>query len=370
MQKAKTAYSSNEEAKANRFTIKCILITLLFSGVVLLLDLVNIFIVDLELVAIAFSGTCACFVIIFGIVRIVGDDKWWIKYMLIFATVVITTIMGVMLTYHVVLISILPILYACQYSDRKVAVFSYILSVISIFIIVMAGYYLGVCDANMVCLTNGVMGKYVDEASGLVDFGVLNPNPWITLPLFYVLPRCMILLVIWPVIQQISQCMHEQAVREQEFRHLSETDEMTQLYNRNKYLDMVANYYPSVERIGVIFWDVNGLKETNDNKGHEKGDLLISGIAQTIHQSVRVKDYVYRIGGDEFVAVLENVDLETVSDIVDRWKGCLEFANKKSRITLSASVGYAAGAGSEIEQVVKRADAMMYEEKQKNKYHR
>ena len=290
--------------------------------------------------------------------------------MLIFATVVITTIMGVMLTYHVVLISILPLLYACQYSDRKVAVFSYILSVISIFIIVMAGYYLGVCDANMVCLTNGVMGKYVDEASGLVDFGVLNPNPWITLPLFYVLPRCMILLVIWPVIQHISQCMHEQAVREQEFRHLSETDEMTQLYNRNKYLDMVENYYPSVERIGVIFWDVNGLKETNDNKGHEKGDLLISGIAQTIHQSVRVKDYVYRIGGDEFVAVLENVDLETVSDIVDRWKGCLEFANKKSRITLSASVGYAAGAGSEIEQVVKRADAMMYEEKQKNKYHR
>ena len=158
MQKAKTAYSSNEEAKANRFTIKCILITLLVSGVVLLLDLANIFIVDLELVAIAFSGTCACFVIIFGIVRIVGDDKWWIKYMLIFATVVITTIMGVMLTYHVVLISILPILYACQYSDRKVAVFSYILSVISIFIIVMAGYYLGVCDANMVCLTNGVMG--------------------------------------------------------------------------------------------------------------------------------------------------------------------------------------------------------------------
>ena len=234
----------------------------------------------------------------------------------------------------------------------------------------MAGYYLGVCDANMVCLTNGVMGKYANEASGLVDFGVLNPSPWITLPLFYVLPRCMILLVIWPVIQQISQCMHEQAVREQEFRHLSETDEMTQLYNRNKYLDMVANHYPSVERIGVIFWDVNGLKETNDNKGHEKGDLLISGIAQTIHQSVRVKDYVYRIGGDEFVAVLENVDLETVSDIVDRWKGCLEFANKKSRITLSASVGYAAGAGSEIEQVVKRADAMMYEEKQKNKYHR
>lgn len=369
MQIKKKKSSPIEEANANHFIIRCILITIFLQGIVTILDLLNIFIVDHYLMTGSFVIICVIVAVMLFIVKLAGEDRWWIKYLLIFGVVLVTTVIGVALTYHMILISVLPLLYSCQYSDRRVSVYAYVLTVISLFFIVMGGYYYGLCDANMVLLTVGSISKYVDPVTGAANFGGVNPDPWFTLPLYYVLPRALILLAVMPIVQHISEQIQKQATREASLRRLSEIDEMTQLYNRNKYLDMLEHHYPSVDKVGVIFWDVNGLKATNDNKGHEKGDLLIDGVAKTIRQAVRFEDNVFRIGGDEFVAILENVDENNVKQVVERWKDGLKLANRQSRITLSASVGYAVGAGSEIEQVVKRADAMMYKEKQQYKTH-
>lgn len=357
----------NAEDVANRFTLKCIGITVILNALTCVMDWLDIFIVDRYLMGIGLLIISIILVVMFVITRLCGLNRWWIKYMLILGSVLITAVVGTTLTYHVVLISALPLLYSSQYTDRRVMIFAYVLTVASLFVIVMGGYYFGLCDANMVYLTASSMSKYTDPLTGAIFIGEVNPNPWVTLPLYFVLPRSLILFAFLPVVRHISDNILQQSIREANLRRHSEIDEMTQLYNRNKYLHMIDEYYPAVEQVGVIFWDVNGLKETNDNRGHEYGDRLIAGIAETIRDSVRSEDYAFRIGGDEFIAILEGAGKTQVESVVARWKDRLEQVNRMSDFKLSASVGYAVGCGAKLEDIVKQADAQMYEAKQRYK---
>ena len=195
---------------------------------------------------------------------------------------------------------VLPLIYAIQYSDKKILFYTYALSVVGIFASVMGGYYLGLCDANMVLLTTSTLDEYVD-AAGIAHFGPVNDNPWVTLPLFYAFPRCIILLALIPVLLHVSNGMAKRELKGLYLQRMSEIDDMTQLYNKNKYLSMIKEHYPTIDKVGVIFWDVNGLKETNDTLGHVMGDKLIAAIADSIRGFTNDKCRAYRVGGDEFI---------------------------------------------------------------------
>lgn len=62
-----------------------------------------------------------------------------------------------------------------------------------------------------------------------------------------------------------------------------ETDSLTRLFNKNKYNEMVSMYYPNVNNITVIFWDLNNLKIINDTYGHEYGDKALSALASVLY---------------------------------------------------------------------------------------
>ena len=158
----------------------------------------------------------------------------------------------------------------------------------------------------------------------------------------------------------------QNAVREMEYKKLSETDTMTQLFNKNKYLQMIKEYYPEIDTIGVMFWDVNGLKEVNDTYGHEYGDHLISAIASAIKENIGEYTNAFRIGGDEFVVIIENVTEEDLMLIRDKCKASILIKDKVSKIPISASVGYAVGLGENIETLIAKADTYMYKDKKKH----
>ena len=88
------------------------------------------------------------------------------------------------------------------------------------------------------------------------------------------------------------------------YTHL--VDSATRLYNKNKYEDMLANYYTMVERVAVVLWDINNLKEINDRMGHGMGDKLIETMSGAIYVQTDKRKKAYRIGGDEFVMLIEN----------------------------------------------------------------
>ena len=157
----------------------------------------------------------------------------------------------------------------------------------------------------------------------------------------------------------------EEKQREERLVRIAMTDELTRLFNRRSYEEDLAEYAQSglPEDFVILSADVNGLKKVNDTKGHAGGDELIKGAAECLLLAIGSKGKVYRIGGDEFAAILKTDDMQAVCrDIenqVNNWYG--QYSH-----SLSVSIGYAAHAGNEelnIHELERRADDAMYKSK-------
>jgi len=183
------------------------------------------------------------------------------------------------------------------------------------------------------------------------------------LPLYFVLPRSVICLGFAVICSTISTIIRDNMKYMHEMESMAELDEMTGVFNRNKYLSMTSASYAHEDTVAVIFWDINGLKKTNDELGHSSGDELITSIADAIKLVSNQFDNAYRIGGDEFVMIMRGGTEMSAQRKIEEWQGELEKIQKNTKIRLSASSGYAAGPGIHLDQIIKKADQMMYENK-------
>jgi len=185
-----TEYIEDKEYQANKYVIKCFCVTMIIYTVIFILDLLGIFVVDQDIMISGFIPSVIIFLIMLGVSSYVSLSSEKIKYFILFCVVSVLTIIGVSLTYHAVLIALLPFLYAMLYSSRKVLNYVYILTVISTIIIVYGGYYFGLCDANMSLLTKEQLSAYSDN--GVFTLTNINDNPILTLMFFFVVPRCLV----------------------------------------------------------------------------------------------------------------------------------------------------------------------------------
>ena len=119
--------------------------------------------------------------------------------------------------------------------------------------------------------------------------------------------------------------------------------------------------------------DLNFLKKTNDEFGHDAGDAAIKKTCEVIC-GVFAHSPVFRIGGDEFVVVLENNDFAKVEELIVQFKDKLkEIGSDTSKLPyerISASIGYAVfdrEADADADDVLRRADKEMYEDKKRMK---
>ncbi len=138
---------------------------------------------------------------------------------------------------------------------------------------------------------------------------------------------------------------------------LSFEDTLTAVHNRNKFNHDIEEYHQKpVEYIGIAYFDINGLKEVNDTKGHEAGDTLIKSAAEGIN-SVFVGD-TYRIGGDEFVVITTHIK----KDVFE--KNVQKTIKKLTENGISVSFGTSWEQSSDnIEKQLSIADHKMYENK-------
>lgn len=141
---------------------------------------------------------------------------------------------------------------------------------------------------------------------------------------------------------------------------LSSIDFLTGLYNRNRLNNYMNEIMESEDApTTLIFLDINGLKKVNDNDGHLAGDNLIRRAANTLI-SVFTEDEIFRVGGDEFVVILRNVEEKQIQDYLNK----LHKKSKKNDV--SFAVGYAMTDKSKnIEALLKEADMNMYNDKRK-----
>ncbi len=170
----------------------------------------------------------------------------------------------------------------------------------------------------------------------------------------------------------------EQALAEknEELRALSLRDVLTGLPNRRGFLELSAQQVKTAQRdkrpLAVVFVDLDGLKPINDQLGHEMGDRAIAEAGRVLRDACRGADVVARLGGDEFAVVGLDLCPDNFGGFRTRLDEALEQANAESQrsFRLSFSVGVAFLAGGEregLEELLKRADAAMYEEKRRRK---
>ena len=358
----------NTDKRANNYALRCFCITMLAFAVAWVMNQLNIFIVDKGIMNQGFCAALLLTVVCLLVCKFSGLEKPYVKYVLLFFIIAITTVIGMMLTYHAVLLSVLPIIYAAMYTEtKKVTFYSWALTMVSIVIIVFGGYRIGLCDANMALLTSMPLADYSADG-GIFTLNRINENPVATLSLFFVFPRCVLCSVFVPVVMNISTIIADSRMKEEEMRVLAEIDGMTGLYNKSKYLEQVSNPYTNEERLAVIYWDVNGLKQINDTLGHESGDKLILLVSDSIKQLATANEKAYRVGGDEFVMILRGADEKVVQKKIQQWKDSMKGLTVGSNQQVTAAVGYACGTGAELEQLIKTADEMMYENKRE--FHR
>ena len=187
-------YVKNKEHIANLYVMRCFTIGMIVYFIAYLLNVLNIFIIDNDIMATGFIPSIIIYVVILLVIKKFSLSNRRIKYFILFSVVAVFTLIGVTITYHVVIISILPILYSTLYSSRKMMWYVYGLTVISTIVNVYAGYYFGVCDANMVLLTTSRMQNYVVD--GIFTWTAVNSNPALTLLIFFVIPRCLVQVAI------------------------------------------------------------------------------------------------------------------------------------------------------------------------------
>ncbi len=136
-------------------------------------------------------------------------------------------------------------------------------------------------------------------------------------------------------------------------------DAATGLNNRNKYINYIDNIkYGKIRSIGVAFIDINGLKKINDTQGHEFGDRAIKEVSKALKRHFRREDS-FRVGGDEFVIISENITKETffqkINSINRYFLDLMEY---------SVSIGYLwRDKNLDINELTHKADEYMYQAK-------
>ncbi|MDQ1196060.1 sensor domain-containing diguanylate cyclase [Agrobacterium sp. SORGH_AS 787] len=148
--------------------------------------------------------------------------------------------------------------------------------------------------------------------------------------------------------------------------YLGKHDVLTKLYNRAFYADEMNRLErKSLRPVSAVIIDLNGLKEANDQLGHDAGDGLLRRFGEILNGAVAAPNHACRIGGDEFAILMPGADAKAVGTMMETITELLRINNQfYSTLPLSMSYGAATSeAGETMESLVKRADVLMYENK-------
>jgi two-component system, cell cycle response regulator len=159
-------------------------------------------------------------------------------------------------------------------------------------------------------------------------------------------------------------------------QNLSLTDDLTGLYNRRGFLALVEQELKHAtrmnERFVLVFADLDGLKQINDSFGHHEGSHAIIKAAEVLKQTFRTSDIIARLGGDEFTVLAMAASNDNAETIKARLQENVRHFNARHELPyeLSISVGIVLLDPENklsIDELIRKADAAMYEHKQEMK---
>jgi diguanylate cyclase (GGDEF)-like protein len=152
-------------------------------------------------------------------------------------------------------------------------------------------------------------------------------------------------------------------------RKLADTDPLTNLMNRRAFLGVAGDalaYFQRYDRpLAMLVIDIDHFKAVNDTYGHAAGDAVICRIGELVESAMRTTDKAARLGGEEFIVMLREVDELSARAFADRLRVVVEetgveYGNKPIKVTVSVGVALAHATDRDISDTIERADRGLY----------
>jgi len=152
-------------------------------------------------------------------------------------------------------------------------------------------------------------------------------------------------------------------------------DALTGLPNRTLLKDRFSQACSRTQRrdltFSTMFLDLNGFKKVNDTYGHEVGDHLLKTLGGLLKECIRNEDTLSRISGDEFVILLENTSYENAEMVAEKirekLKQPVQIRSIELRISISIGIAVYPDDGTEMSELLDKADKRMYQAKEQGK---
>lgn len=177
----------------------------------------------------------------------------------------------------------------------------------------------------------------------------------------------------------IGNNLNAAVLGQKELRYLAFHDRLTGLKNRTAFQDQLEQIqnewerYEDQRQLAVLFCDLDNFQFVNEELGHDIGDLLLKEVSDRLKQCIRKSDYVYRIDGDEFAVIVQNVEDEYgAGKIVEKINKYLskpyQFnGNRLDSITTSIGIVLFPKDGKDIRSLVQNAETALYSAKRSGK---
>ncbi|MGN6389862.1 MAG: diguanylate cyclase domain-containing protein, partial [Burkholderiaceae bacterium] len=174
---------------------------------------------------------------------------------------------------------------------------------------------------------------------------------------------------------QVATAVERKRLHER-LQYLAQNDPLTGLPNRGVLLDRLDMALKRARRgnarIALLYLDLDEFKRVNDSLGHVAGDVLLQTVALRLRQTLRDVDTVARMGGDEFVMLLEDVGAAGAALVADKIRDAVRqpIAIDGCQLRIRPSIGIAVfpEQGDDAAALLKQADAAMYADKQASAY--
>lgn len=153
---------------------------------------------------------------------------------------------------------------------------------------------------------------------------------------------------------------------------IAATDKLTHLFNRNKFYEIANSEMERAKRykrpLSIVMFDIDHFKRINDTYGHNIGDYVLKTLSKIIKENIRKNDWAFRWGGEEFIVIAPETDLEDAVKLAEKLREAVEKYDfdKVHRVTISIGVAnYKEDIDkNNIDSLVNRADEALYRAKE------
>lgn len=201
---------------------------------------------------------------------------------------------------------------------------------------------------------------------GLVPFSFLTSH---ALQISSVFEVALLSLALAARVKQVHLERQSLAISEKRYRHLSQTDELTGLYNKRYLMDWLGEEASSARTddrtLSLVIMDVDDFKAFNDAHGHPAGDQVLIALAGVIERNARHGDISCRFGGEEFIVILPGASAHQAQAVAERIRKGFEaqevavFSGQKVGVTVSLGVAQMRP-GESLQELLERADRALY----------